>query len=244
MVNYCPRCDKVLKKKEYCNICGIYNTGKKATFGILLSDSFNQLFSIERSVFQTIITLFKNPRLVVRLYYEGYRNQYASPARVLIFVLIMLGIIYYFQNVSGSINVQTEGVEDQLDALTSLKIILLVLTPYLFLASWLTFLRKTRSGMLHLISIVYLFLPRLLIFILATSLLDFFMVDNSVYTLLLLAVFLSTFIANTKVFKEQPKIYQIILFGVIQLLVFVALIVASVFLLSLAFPKIEFSFFN
>lgn len=244
MVNYCSQCDKELKNKEYCNLCGVYNMGRKATFGSLLSDSFNQLFSIERGIFQTIITLLKNPRSVVRSYYEGYRIRYASPARILLFVLITLGFIYYFRNVSGSINVQTEGVEDQLDAITSLKITLLLLTPYLFLASLLTFMRKTSSGMLHLISILYLFLPRLLIFVLATFLLDLFMVESGVYALLFLATFLSTFSANTKVFKEQPRFHQIILFGGIQLLVFIALIVATVFLLSLAFPEAEFSFFN
>lgn len=242
MENYCTHCNKPLKSNEYCSICGAYNTGKKATFRTLVADGFNQLFSLERGVFQTIIMLFKQPRLVVRSYYEGYRNRFASPGKLLLFGLIIMGLIYYFRDVSGGINVLVEDESSSIDPLTSLKLVLLLLIPYMSLTSKLIFFTKAKGFMLHVISIGYLFLPRLLILTVLISIVELFDLDAITPVLLLLAMF-STFFANTKIFKEKPSLFNTLVFALIQFILFLALIVLTTLILSLI-TGYEISFFT
>ena len=187
--------------------------------------------------------LFKQPRLVVCSYYEGYRNRFASPGKILLFVLIIMGLIYYFRDISGGINVLVEDESSSsIDPLTSLKLVLLLLIPYMSLTSKLIFFTKARGFMLHVISIGYLFLPRLLILIVLIAIVELFDLDAIIPVLLLLTMF-STFFANTKIFKEKPSLFNTLVFALIQFILFLALIVLTTLILSLI-TGVEISFFT
>jgi hypothetical protein len=124
MGSFCDQCNKELKAKEHCNICGVYNTGKNTTLYSLASDALSQFLSVEKGFLKTILSSLKTPRRVVLSYYEGYRNRFASPGRILIFTLIVLGLIYYFGGYKESTSIRINEEEDLLDPLSSLKLTL------------------------------------------------------------------------------------------------------------------------
>lgn len=244
MNNYCETCNKELKPKEYCATCGAYNTGRKTTLYTLLNDGFSQFVSIERGVFQTILATFKSPHSVVFSYYEGYRNRFASPSRILLFTLIILGLVYYFQSSTSVIDVKVNEEEELIDPLTQLKITLLLMIPLFSLTSKVVFFKQSKSWLIHLISMIYLFVPRLLIFVFFIKIIELFFENNILNLVLLFILLLSFFTTNTRVFIPKANFPKALLFGLIQFVVFIFLTLTLLLFTSLIVSEFSFSFFT
>jgi hypothetical protein len=245
MGNFCDQCNKELRAKEHCNICGVYNTGGNTTLYSLVSDALSQFISVEKGFIQTILSSFKNPRRLVLSYYEGYRNRFASPGKILIFTLIVLGLIYYFGEHKESTSITINDEEDLFDPLTSLKLTLLLLIPYLSISSKIVFYTKLNSWIIHIISMLYLFLPRLLLItVLLNTLPLFIKTIDSISFLLVLIMLISTFTANSRVFCDKIQFPKVVFLGLIQLIVFTGLILLTIALLSLLFVDWNFTFFS
>lgn len=242
MQNFCDQCDKELKVTEHCATCGVYYTGKSATFKSLFSDGMSQFLSMEKGSLQTILLSFKNPRRLVLSYYEGYRNRYASPGRILVFTLLALGLIYYLGDSKESARIKIEENEDLLDPLSSLKLTLILLIPYLSISSKIVFYKKVDSWVIHIISMIYLFLPRLLLFTIVLNLLPFVVNLDALTTILLFVMLISTLAANTRVFYEDVRLFKALFLGFIQFCVLVGLIVFTILILSQLFVEWNFTF--
>jgi hypothetical protein len=244
MNNYCEACNKELKTKEYCATCGAYNTGRKTTLYTLLNDGVSQIVSIERGVLQTILATFKTPHRVVFSYYEGYRNRFASPSRILLFTLIILGLVYYFQSSTSMIDVKVNEEEELIDPLTQLKITLLLMIPLFSLTSKIVFLKQSKSWLIHLISMIYLLVPRLLIFVFLILIIESFFENNILNLVLLFILLLSVFTTNTRVFIPKANFTKALLFGFIQFVVFIFLTLTLLLFTSLIVSEFSFSFFT
>lgn len=124
------------------------------------------------------------------------------------------------------------GENNFIDPLTSLKLVLLLLVPYISIASRLAFLKKPDGLILHFISICYVFLPRLLIFLLVISLFEQ-VIPRDVIRALLLITLLSTFYVNAKVISEKTSIFYYLLLTAFQVFLFLLLLIATVILFYL-----------
>lgn len=95
----CSKCNKPLE--GFCPTCGMSKIKSRATFLNLFVDFFISFFSFQKSSFGTLKTIFNHPNRIVNYYYEGYRNYYASPGKLLLLtvLLVTLNKLLFDENV-------------------------------------------------------------------------------------------------------------------------------------------------
>jgi hypothetical protein len=119
-----------------------------------------------------------------------------------------------------------------------------MLIPYLSISSKIVFYKNVNSWIVHIISMFYLFLPRLLLITVLLNTLQLFIDTDSITILVILVLLISTFTANSRVFCDKIQFPKALILGVIQLIVFTGLILLTIALLSLLFVDWDFTFFS
>jgi hypothetical protein len=218
---YCNSCQNSIVKGKYCPDCGVYNSGKKSSLKSLFSNVFSEALSFEKGLFHNFKLTFSKPNEIVWSYFNGIRNKYAAPGKFFLYTLLILGVIYLIDPEFGVLDVTVE--EESTNALTGTKIFLILITPLLSITSKIVFWRN--KGMaIHVISIVYLFLPRFVIVSAIITAINLSIGQNWSQPLLVLILLLNTFWTNVTVQKIDSTILQKIGFMLLQLTVMLGLI--------------------
>jgi len=111
----------------------------------------------------------------------------------------------------------------------------IIFFPLLTLTSYLTFILKKQKFSKHLISIIYLGSAS---FIFMTVINAFIiLIFGDILSVIAFVIFIGTiFISNARVFCPEKKYFQIILYSLLQFVVFTAIIVALIQLALLFVP--------
>lgn len=218
----CKTCQNNVPKGQFCPSCGVYNQGEKSTLKGIFSNAVSEVFSVEKGLIHNFKATFLQPHDVVWSYFNGLRNKYATPGKFLLYTLFILGAIFYIDPQFGAVDIVVEG--ESANSLTATKIFIVCIIPFLTLTSKIVFW-KNNGLAIHLISMVYIFLPRFVIASIVISILNFTVGQNWLQPLLVLILLAVTFWVNVKVQKNSPTILKLIGLTLLQYMAFLGLIV-------------------
>jgi len=215
MKDYCSIC-KTPMQDTFCATCGQKHSNKRTTFLSIITDYITQILSLERSGFATIIQLIIYPKKVVENYWNGYRNYFQSPGKIL----------FYFLTIAG---LQIVLVSPKLFDLTisagiiSPQFVFIIIIPLLSLTSYLTYKKHGLHYGEHFIAQTYLFSVFGILFIIVGNVFDYLLKFNlgifNFFFMLLIILLWSVF-----VFSKKRKWYFLILNFLLELVVFISII--------------------
>lgn len=96
-MTYCTVCKKDYAS-NFCPDCGQKKTKGKTTFVTFISDFFNNVFALDKSLYSNIKYLLLKPSAIINGYLDGYRNYYSSPGKIFILTSILVAISFFFTN--------------------------------------------------------------------------------------------------------------------------------------------------
>ncbi len=109
----CPNCGfQLLEGAKYCSNCGQRNKSLKASLFSLMGEFFGNAFSWDSKIARTLPLLFFKPGQLSLDYFEGKRQRYIPPVRLLIFSSILL----FAFGISLQFNQEQEPLETRLAA--------------------------------------------------------------------------------------------------------------------------------
>ncbi len=215
----CTVC-KVATESNYCSNCGQLLGDRDTTMGIIVSDFFSNLFSVEKSVFACLLKLLRDPKMIVENYWKGNRKYYPSPGRLFFYSLAIaaLHVAYVNPQILG-FNIDFEGVASQV-------IFWILFLPVLVYSSFFSFWKLGLSVTKHLISIMYI---ATCFFMIVTVVSDsvFLISGYEVELVSTFIFFLLVFTWNARVFTLSNSNARIALNALFQFLIFL-IIVASI----------------
>jgi len=219
---YCSLCQNNVPKGSFCPGCGIHNKGEKSTLNTIFKNSISQVFSVEKGLIHNFRATFLKPNDVVWSYYYGIRNKYASPGKFLLYTLFILGTIFLIDPEFGAVNVIVDG--ESTNSLTGTKLFIVFIIPFLSLTSKIVFWRNNGFA-IHVISVVYIFLPRFVIVAILITILNFWLGQHWSQALFVLIMLAVTFWTNAVVQKKSLSVLQKLGLTVIQFITFLGIIV-------------------
>ena len=102
--NICPNCNTENEESfKYCPSCGQKNTDSKITFWELWFEFQDAVFNIESRTWRTLKDIFIPGKLTVA-YFEGKRQRYVHPLRLLLVSSILVIISMSFQDFQSATN--------------------------------------------------------------------------------------------------------------------------------------------
>lgn len=225
---YCDSCQSSIKKGKYCPDCGVHNLGEKATFKTIFTNSFSEVLSVEKGLIYNFKTTFTNPHDIVWSYFNGIRNKYAAPGKFLLYTLFFLGAIYLIDPEFGAVEVTANG--ESTSGLTGTKIFLILIIPVLSLSSKIVFW-KNRGLAVHIISMIYLFLPRFVVATVLITIINLSIGQHWSQPLIVIFLIFHTLWSNVIVQKKNSTVLQKTGLTLLQLLAMLGVI--TLLLLSL-----------
>ena len=216
---------------NYCSNCGQKISKDATTVWSMITDVASNVFSLEKSVFASLLKLIVNPRQLIDNYWQGYRSYYPSPGKVFFYALAFaaLHISYVDENILG-MSIAVDNMQAQ-------TLFWIIFFPILTLTSYLTFIRSRHGITKHIISILYLASGFFIIIIVLNSAIIWLFDDiltGGAFILFALCVF----IWNAIVFSPKRSYLRIFLNVVLELFIFLSIITAIVGLLYLANPEV------
>ncbi len=85
----CTVCSSKIKG-TYCSNCGQKRGEKPTNILRLFLDFVEQVISIQKSDFATMLQVIKRPQFIVENYYNGNTGYYSSPGKVMLFTILIL----------------------------------------------------------------------------------------------------------------------------------------------------------
>lgn len=221
----CTACNELVTD-SYCSNCGQKAGERKTTLRTMFTDLVTNIFSLERSVFATMFKLLVDPQRVIDNYWLGHRGYFASPGKVFFYGLAFAALHIAY------VNKEILGVSMELNNLQAQVFFWMLFFPMLAMSSVLTFIRKRQPVTRHLISLLYLGSTFFLIF---TVIQDFvIMVYKDALNSIPFALFFgSVFVWNARVFIGPKKRWQVLGYGLLQLLIFTAIFASFIGLMFL-----------
>lgn len=222
----CTICQTTLQG-TYCHACGQKHTGKEAGFLLLLQETIGTFFSLEKSGGATLWALLRKPRFVVMNYIEGNRGYLQSPNKLIFYALVLFGLhVLLVDQEVLNMSFDIEGFNPAWSFLT-------LVLPFLVLSSWLLHGPKRIPLAHHLVAVSYFFA---LWFIILTILGDalYALFNNTIFVDFVLFLLLVCGF-SARVFAAHKPVWQQILLGLIQVLLFfalLALLVGVIYLLG------------
>ncbi|MGM0478038.1 MAG: hypothetical protein ACQERC_02360 [Bacteroidota bacterium] len=235
---YCEKCKNTIPKGKYCPDCGVHNSGEKSSLKKIFKDIFAQVFSVEKGIIHNFTLTFSHPHILIWSYYKGIRNKFAAPGKFLLYALLILGTLYLINPNIGFLKLTLEG-EIQ-TPVNGNKFFLIFIIPLLTITSKIVFWRRIKGLTLHIIAVIYLFIPRFVIASLIIALFDLTIGQHWVQSLISSLIMLHTFWANVAVQKDQPGVLQKLGYTLLQLIVLLGLILVLA-LLVIASLQIDVS---
>lgn len=222
----CTICQTTLQG-TYCHACGQKHTGKEAGFLLLLQETIGTFFSLEKSGGATLWALLRKPRFVVMNYIEGNRGYLQSPNKLIFYALVLFGLhVLLVDQEVLNMSFDIEGFNPAWSFLT-------LVLPFLVLSSWLLHGPKRIPLAHHLVAVSYFFA---LWFIILTILGDalYALFNNTIFVDFVLFLLLVCGF-SARVFAAHKPVWQQILLGLLQVLLFfalLALLVGVIYLLG------------
>lgn len=204
--------------------------GEKSTFKTLFTNSLSELFSVEKGLFYNFKITFTKPHDIVWSYFNGIRNKYAAPGKFLLYTLFFLGVIYLIDPNFGAMDV-TIG-EESAGSLTGTKIFLILIIPLLSVSSKIVFW-KNKGIAVHILSMIYLFLPRFVIATLLITIIKLSIGPHWSEPLLFSLMIFHTMWTNVLVQKKTASVLQKIGLTFLQFLSMLVIIALSILLILL-----------
>lgn len=227
---YCESCKNSIPKGKFCPDCGLHNKGEKSTLKTIFTNSLTEVFSVEKGLLYNFKTTFTEPHEIVWSYFNGIRNKYAAPGKFLLYTLFFLGAIYLIDPNFGALEVQYQ--DESTNSLTGTKIFLIFIIPLLSVSSKIVFWRN-KGLAVHILSMIYLFLPRFVIAALLVTVANFSIGPGWSQPLIFLFMIFHTMWTNVRVQKKDPSVSQRIGFTALQFLSMLAIIIILLIILSL-----------
>lgn len=219
----CSNCHTPLSG-YYCSECGQKNTAKKTNWKDAFGAMASGLFSMERGILSTLFQVVKDPKKVAEVYWTGGRYFYQSPGQMIFFVIFICGLHLLFVNSRLlGFNVKMDNVPHAWQGIFNLQVLFIAfLLPLLSITTWICFRRAKKSFPEHFISAVYVFSSWA---ILLTVFADFLslLIDLN-YLFVSTAFLLFNFSWNARVYLNQPKIFKILGYSVLQFLLMLLII--------------------
>jgi len=107
----CLNCKQILSEDfDYCPVCGQQNDNKNVSFGELIQDLIENIFSFDTRLAHSIVPFFVKPGFLTNRFNEGKRRMYANPIR-----LYLIISIFFFFVLSIVVSDFTREVEKQFD---------------------------------------------------------------------------------------------------------------------------------
>lgn len=196
----------------------------------MLVDWVANVFSLERSVFATMIKLLLDPRKIVENYWLGNRGYQPSPGKIFFYGLACAALhITYVNSELLGLTLNLVGVQAQL-------FFWALFFPLLTVSSLLTFIRKKQPFTKHLISLTYIGSS---FFIIVTILQDAMTIalENYLTANAFFLFLICVMLWNAITFSGPRKYLEITLYTVLQILVFAALVASLLGLVYLKNPE-------
>lgn len=93
---HCINCSSELaNNQKFCSECGGKVIRKRITFKNIFEEILDKFFNIDNKLFQTFITLFKQPQTVIEGYIGGMRTKYFNPISYFGFSITLAGLYFY-----------------------------------------------------------------------------------------------------------------------------------------------------
>lgn len=214
----CSVCNNTLKGK-FCENCGQKYTAKKLTFSNLFSDLISSLTDVEKSVFLNIYSIVRHPKKVIYNFWDGYRNYYYKPGKMLFYFFTIAGISSFLlgQTLFG-LTFSTESF------FSESLVFAIFFFPILSLSSFLAYRKYKRSFIEHIVSTIYLISTFGIIILVLENIFIYFSIvkqENLVWFIILIA---STLLWNSFLFTPSKKIAKLFLNFFIELIVLAVII--------------------
>jgi len=209
-------------EENYCSRCGQRKSDTPVTIVSLIKDFVSNIFSLEKSVFATILKILINPKLIVNNYYNGYRNYHSSPGKILLYGIAVVALHTSFvdENVMG-LTLESRSISAQ-------YLFWLPLFPILLFSSFLTFIRREKGLSKHVISITYVSSS---LFILITIINDAIILiwgdKLGLWAFILFVTLISLW--NSRVLTMKNGYLFVVLNAVIQIIIFTGIVSLLIF---------------
>lgn len=204
-------------KENYCSRCGQKISKTPTTIFSLINDLLSNFFSVEKSGFATILKILFNPKPIVNNYYNGFKNYYSSPGRILLYGIAIVALhISFVDNKVMGLTLQAQNISAQ-------YLFWLFLFPVLTFISYVTFIRIEKGLSKHLISMTYVANS---LFITITILNDVVILiwGNKFRIWAFILFILLVFFWNSRVFTNKNKLLYFAINTVIQVIIFIGII--------------------
>ena len=212
---FCSNC-KLQIEENYCPNCGQFHRTKRLNAESFITDFSDSLFSVNRSYLLNLKQLLLKPRFVVENYWNGYRNFFFSPNRMLFITAFILSIYFYFtENYLFGMEIQL-GKEFSWLGIQFLVVIFLLC--FFLISTRITYIKKKKNLFEHLALNSYIFSATIPILLILTILLYKLLEQN--YLQVPFTIFYFVWIA--RVF--ETKWWRILMMAAINLIVLIAII--------------------
>lgn len=212
----CSNCNTIIND-AYCNHCGQKFVPKRVSIFTIFSDFIAQLLSLEKSGFATSVKLITHPKKVIENYFNGYRNFYQSPGKILFYFITVTGLHVLFINKTlfgATLNTGSELLSPQV-------LLTAIIIPILSLVAYITFIKQNnhKNFAEHLIAQTYFFSVFGILFIILDDIISQFTLEVDYFSIQFLIPIILFWTALT--FSKKRAWYFILLNFLLLLLVLI-----------------------
>lgn len=198
-MNFCPDCDKNYNT-NFCPNCGQKRINEKLTAQSILTDFFNNVYALEKSLYSNIKCLLFDPHIIINRYLEGYRNYYFSPSKFFVVASVLIAINFIFtQSHFFILEIKESSIQENL-------LFLFIFILFLSLSSYFVYYLKWKKSFTEHIVINIYNICLWTIFFTPLSIINYLYIDNNTVSLFLLLVYIALIIIwNSMAFKIKSK---------------------------------------
>ena len=189
----CSNC-KTRITQNYCPNCGQKYISRKLKLKEIFADYWDNFFSFDASLWLSFKLLILKPEFIVHNYWQGFRNYFVSPNKLLLISTLFLGLNFIlYKNHFLGIIVNAENFSAQIG-------FLIMVLPFLTVSSYITYIGLKHSFLEHLVLNMYSLGIWLIIFSIVSILQSYFKFSFLIQPLRILFILL-IFAWNSRSFK-------------------------------------------
>lgn len=226
----CSVCERPIVE-NYCSNCGQKANLKQTNLWNMITDFVANVFSMEKSVFAAMLGLLRNPKRIIDNYWMGFRGYYPTPGK-----LFFYGLAFAALHVAY-VNDLILGLTLDINVIQAQFFFWALFFPMLIITSVVSFALKKQPFTRHIISLLYIGSS---FFIIITIIQDSItLIFDRDYTDILgfLIFLLCVWVWNAIAFCPARKYLQIIMYTVVQLIVFAILVAFCMWMIHLSNPE-------
>lgn len=213
----CSVCSTTMEAR-YCPTCGQQFKAQRVTFGTVLHDLFDSVFSLDRSLVKNMQVAITRPQELPTNYWKGFRRYYFSPGKFFglasLFLVLHYAFAHEFLGIAVTSNIASQFV------IVFTNVVLLTLT------SLLVYVRYRKNLFEHLILNVYNVSVWVILFVPVSLLVSLAVDNNTTEQLFFIAFHLVVIVWNSLAFPLTTvqragavAVHMALLYGALYLLV-------------------------